>query len=336
MDPLSQAAVGVAFAQTIIPKNKLIIGTFIALVAALAPDLDVLIKSNDDPLLGLKYHRHFTHSLAFIPLGALIVSAGIYPFAKKKISFKKIFKICLISYGTHGLLDACTSYGTMLMWPLSDARTAWSVISIIDPIFTTCIVGFICLHIVKKVRILGLLCLGFITLYLSLGLIQKYRAEKAIENVVHLRGHKPSHITVKPSIGNLLVWKTVYAEKGFFYIDAVRLTKNKFLCEGTSIEEFKKIKHLPNLSEDSQQAKDIERFRWFSNNHLGYIPEDNYIVDVRYSILPNTIDPLWGIVVEENMKLKEHASWKTNRDSRKGNFNEFILLLKGENCFKIS
>ena len=87
MDPLSQAAVGVAFAQTIIPKNKLIIGTFIALVAALAPDLDVLIKSNDDPLLGLKYHRHFTHSLAFIPLGALIVSAGIYPFAKKKNFF---------------------------------------------------------------------------------------------------------------------------------------------------------------------------------------------------------------------------------------------------------
>ena len=37
---------------------------------------------------------------------------------------------------THPLLDAHTAYGTQLFWPFSDERFAWSIISIIDPLFT--------------------------------------------------------------------------------------------------------------------------------------------------------------------------------------------------------
>ena len=36
---------------------------------------------------------------------------------------------------THGLIDACTSYGTLLYWPISHHRESWDIISIIDPIF---------------------------------------------------------------------------------------------------------------------------------------------------------------------------------------------------------
>ena len=41
-------------------------------LAAMAPDLDVLIRSTEYPLLNLKYHRHFTHALAFAPLARII------------------------------------------------------------------------------------------------------------------------------------------------------------------------------------------------------------------------------------------------------------------------
>ena len=47
----------------------------VALVASVAPDLDVLIRSSVDPLLFLEFHRQFTHSLVFIPIGAALCAA---------------------------------------------------------------------------------------------------------------------------------------------------------------------------------------------------------------------------------------------------------------------
>ena len=74
MDPVSQGAFGAIFAQTVSGKRKYIAGAILGCLAGLAPDLDILIRSSSDPLLGLEFHRQFTHSLVFIPFGALIVA----------------------------------------------------------------------------------------------------------------------------------------------------------------------------------------------------------------------------------------------------------------------
>ncbi|XOT98672.1 metal-dependent hydrolase, partial [Alcaligenes pakistanensis] len=37
---------------------------------------------------------------------------------------------------THPLLDAFTSYGTQLLWPLAATPATWSSIFIIDPLYT--------------------------------------------------------------------------------------------------------------------------------------------------------------------------------------------------------
>ena len=73
MDPVTQGAFGAIFAQTI-SKRKNFIGSIVGCCAGLAPDLDIFIRSASDPLLKLEYHRQFTHSLVFIPIGALIVT----------------------------------------------------------------------------------------------------------------------------------------------------------------------------------------------------------------------------------------------------------------------
>ena len=43
---------------------------------------------------------------------------------------------CILGYGTHGLLDACTSYGTHLYWPFALDRISWNLVSIIDPLLS--------------------------------------------------------------------------------------------------------------------------------------------------------------------------------------------------------
>ena len=78
MDPISQGTVGAAFAQSSANNNNVVKISIIGFIAGLAPDLDVLIRSSTDPILSLEYHRQFSHSLFFIPFGALIV-ASILP-----------------------------------------------------------------------------------------------------------------------------------------------------------------------------------------------------------------------------------------------------------------
>ena len=61
MDPLSQATLGAAAAQSVIKKADLARIGLIGALAGMAPDLDVLIQSPTDPLLQLEYHLSLIH-----------------------------------------------------------------------------------------------------------------------------------------------------------------------------------------------------------------------------------------------------------------------------------
>ena len=151
MDPFAQGLAGAALASTIIRDNE---DTRVALVvgflAGLAPDLDVFIHSSEDPLLRLEFHRQFTHSLFFIPLGGLLVAIFLWPFLRRKGTLFSIWKFSVLGYGTHGLIDACTSYGTYLFWPFSYTRVAWNNVSIVDPVFSLGVLLFLSIPIFPR------------------------------------------------------------------------------------------------------------------------------------------------------------------------------------------
>ena len=163
MDPISQAALGAIAPQSAADKTKrdslglLRIG-LIGALAGMAPDLDVLIQSSTDPLLQLEYHRQFTHSLIFIPFGAALCALAFWPFFKRHMSYQQIWLIAVLGYGTHGLLDACTTYGTLLLWPFSEARIAWNTISVVDPLFTLPLLFFVIRAAIKNSAVAALGC----------------------------------------------------------------------------------------------------------------------------------------------------------------------------------
>ena len=142
-------------------------------LAGLAPDLDVLIRSNADPLLFLEYHRQFSHALVFVPFGALLVAWPLYFFARKSLSWRQTYLACLAGYATHGLLDACTSYGTQLFWPFSDARVAWNNSSIVDPLFTLPVLALVIAAATLGKRLLGILAMAWALFYLGFGWVQQ-------------------------------------------------------------------------------------------------------------------------------------------------------------------
>ena len=334
MDPLSQGTVGAAFAQSIANKNNIIKIGIIGFLAGLAPDLDVLIRSENDPILFLEYHRQFSHSLFFIPFGSLIVALLIFPLFKKSMGFKTIYMASFLGYATHGLLDACTSYGTLLFWPFSNERITWNNISIIDPLFTIPVLILIGIAIKTRKRIFSFFAIGWIIFYLSLGFIQYDRALLAAIKLAESRGHVAERITLKPSFGNLILWKSIYQYEETFYVDAIRTVKSTPWCKGETTKVFDYQHHLPNLDKDSQQRKDIERFRWFSQDYLGYNKEKNLVTDIRYSMIPNQIAPMWGLVIDDKRGINEHAIWWTNRDFDQSQIDLFKDMLSGKKCRK--
>jgi len=332
MDPLSQGTVGAAFAQSTANKNNIFKIGIIGFLAGLAPDLDVLIRSSNDPILFLEYHRQFTHSLFFIPFGSLIITLLIFPLVKRSMAFKTVYLASLLGYATHGLLDACTSYGTQLFWPFSNERVTWNNISIIDPLFTIPILIFVGTAIKTRKRLFSFFAIGWAAFYLSLGFVQYERTLSVAIELAHSRGHNAERLTLKPSFGNLILWKSIYQHEEKFYVDAIRTVRSSTWCSGENIRMFDYQQHLPDLEEDSQQKKDIERFRWFSQDYLGFDEEKNLVTDVRYSMIPNQITPMWGLVIDDQQDVNEHAIWWTSRSLEQSQLDLFKEMLSGKKC----
>ena len=332
MDPVSQGAVGAAFAQSAAKKENIILIGFIGFLAGLAPDLDVLIRSEDDPILFLEYHRQFSHSLFFIPIGSFFVALFIFPFVRGLMSLRMVYIASFLGYATHGLLDACTSYGTQLFWPFSDQRVTWNNISIVDPIFTVPILILLAIAITKRKRIFSFIAIGWIIFYLSLGFIQYERTLSAAMDLANSRGHNAERMTLKPSFGNLILWKSIYQHEETYYVDAIRTVHSSTWCLGESIEMFDYQYHLPSLDKDSQQAKDIERFRWFSQDYLGYDDKKSLVSDIRYSMIPNQIAPMWGLVIDTEQSIDDHATWWTSRSLDQSQLDLFKEMLSGKKC----
>ena len=333
MDPISQGAVAAIVPTAAFPREKVRAAALLGCLAGMAPDLDVFVNSPTDPLLFLEYHRQFTHALVFIPVGTAIAALVLHPLVRRTLAWREAYLACLLGYGTHGLLDACTSYGTQLFWPFSDYRVSWNNISVVDPTFTVPVLTLVILGVALRRRALAVAGIAWALAYLGLGVVQNQRAEDAGAHLAAVRGHEPEGLTAKASFANLLVWKVVYEHDGRFYVDGVRTGAAVSVCPGTSVARLDLERDLAWLDADSQQARDVERFRWFSDGYVALDPRvPNRVIDMRYSLVPNEIDPLWGVDLDPDAPPDRHVRFVTDRAARVAQREAFWRLLTGDAC----
>lgn len=333
MDPVSQGLVGSVLPQSVSNKKELRLAALIGFLSGLLADLDIVIRSSSDPLLFLDYHRQFTHSIIFIPIGGLIAASLLWLFFKKRLNFWKIYFYAVLGYGTHCFLDACTNYGTQLLWPFSDARLAWNNISIIDPLFTLPLLVIVLIAIFRKSVFTARIGFVFAVLYLLFGLYQREKTEDALLALAESRGHQAERVMVHPSIGNLIVWRSIYRSGDRYYVQAIRVSplSETIVYSGDSIKAFNPNRELSNLKPDSVLSSDINRFSKFAKNYLVIHPDYPDVVgDLRMGILPNSIMPLWGIEIDQNNQ-KEHVSMDNyGRTVDSDKIQTFISMILGK------
>lgn len=328
MDPLTQGVLGASWAQSAATPARIKTAAVLGVAAGVTPDLDVLISSTSDPLLFLEFHRQFTHSLFFVPVGALAVAGALYRWSRKHLSFLQGYWFCLLGFASHGLLDACTSYGTQLFWPLSDLRVAFSIVSVVDPLFTLPVLGLLALALRRRRASWARAAALWAVVYLSVGWMQNQRAVAAAIELSENRGHIPSRLEAKPALGSVLLWKTIYDSDGRYYVDAVKAGVRTTVYTGESIAKLDLAEHFPWLDPLSQQARDVERFATVADGFLALDDRAaNRIVDMRYSMLPNEIDAFWAIELDPQAGPDAHVRLLTTRERAPEQLRKLIEML---------
>lgn len=334
MDPISQGALGAIAAASFAKPETLRKATATGWVAGMLADADIFIVSPSDPLLNIEYHRHFTHSLLFIPIGALLCALLFWFLFRRwwKVRFRALYLWSFLGYATAGLLDACTSYGTQLFWPFSDDRVAWHIISIVDPIFTVSILLMILVSLFRRRAAWSRAALVFAGCYLGFGIVQRERTTSLQRQLAATRGHDAIvRATVKPTIGNLLLWRSIYVQDGIYFVDGIRtgLWGKPVFYEGVTVPVLRIEDLREGVPAESALGRDLERFDHFSDGYLAWHPgEEDVLGDLRYGALPQSVKPLWGIRLNWAAPEK-HSRFESFREFKEEERAELWRMLRG-------
>jgi len=135
MDTLTHALSGALLARATAPPGlapraiprRVAAGFF----ACAAPDLDFVIWFLG-PVEYLLHHRGVTHSLLMAPLWALPLAWLLARLLREPGGWRALYGVCALALVTHIAGDWITSFGTMILAPLSDWRAGIGTTFIID------------------------------------------------------------------------------------------------------------------------------------------------------------------------------------------------------------
>ncbi len=286
MDSLTQIALGAAVGELCMGKK---IGNKALLLGAIGgtiPDLDVFIGHFLDDLTRIEIHRGFSHSILFC-----IIFSPIFAwltqklFFKTKDYFKDLCGLFFWSLFTHPLLDAHTSWGTQLFWPLS-YKVAYNNIFVVDFFYTLPILVSILLilkyhrsNTIRKKRIISGLALS--SMYMLFTIASKVYGLSVFENNLNHQAIEYSAISTRPSPLNAILWNANIMQK-----DSVCIG-NYSLFDSNQDLVFYRIAKDHHLLGDLKDHPKINRLRRISKDWFSISKEQDtlYFNDLRFGQL---------------------------------------------------
>ena len=180
MDTLTHALSGALLARATAPRDapprsiprRVAAGFF----ACAAPDLD-FVTGFGGPVSYLLNHRGVTHSLVMLLLWAFPLAWLLAKIVREPGGWRALYGVTAMAIGLHIAGDVITSYGTMILAPLSDWRPGIGTTFIIDLWFSGIIIaGLVASAIVRRSRWPALGALMVLVGYVGFQYLQKERA----------------------------------------------------------------------------------------------------------------------------------------------------------------
>ncbi|MBI3016038.1 MAG: metal-dependent hydrolase [Candidatus Tectomicrobia bacterium] len=226
---------------------------------AIAPDLDSVMGLWDQ-FAAIKYHRGLTHSLLGGILLALLVAWPIYRWGAHK-QYGKLVGLVYLGILVHIGLDLITSFGIQVFYPFSDARLAWDLAFIIDPILTATfavplLVAWRRPRLAARAVWAGL---SVAVLYLALAAGAKAAAQARFAAELDRRVIAADRIGVVPRLHSPFRWRAVAQAPGRLYQAAVAP------WPGGNMDVRSYIQAPRNrYVERSDAAESVRLFLWFA------------------------------------------------------------------------
>lgn len=217
MDTLTHALSGALLARATAPKNapprsvprRVAAGFF----ACAAPDLDFVLAFVG-PVEYLLYHRGATHSLVMLPLWALPLSWLLAKLLREPGGWRALYGVCALAIGAHIAGDWITSFGTMVLAPLSDWRVGIGTTFIIDLWFSGIILaGLLASALWYRSRIPAVAATVVLAAYVGFQWTLKQEALEFGERYAAARGLREATVRAYPRPVSPYNW-TVFVSDG--------------------------------------------------------------------------------------------------------------------------
>jgi len=259
-------------------------------VLGLAPDLDVLIPQ-PDAISAFTEHRGFSHSLIVHTAIAPVIGAGLARLHRADgVGVWPWALLAWLALATHGLLDACTVYGTQLLWPATGPPVGLGSVFIIDPLYTLPLLVAVALAALGRtaprtgVRACAL-ALALSTGYLALGIGIQRHVHAIAAGAALDQGLAPTRLLVTPTPFNVIAWRALatidggYAEGYYSLLDADRTIGFERHVSDDAV--------LGAIADDPAVA----RLRWFTKGFWRVRLSDGTIVvtDLRMGFEPKYV-----------------------------------------------
>lgn len=270
MDSLTQIVLGgsVAYAAlgSKLGRKTILYGAALGTL----PDLDVFLPYAGE-VEAFTYHRGFSHSiivhLLFSPILAWLL-AKLHPISSSanfNQSWYRWSVLVFLCLSTHALLDACTVYGTQLMWPITEYPVGTSNLFIIDPLYTlpllfaffAALVPFTSIKLKQKINHVALM---LSSLYIIWTFTAKIAIDNKVEQALAINNIEVGAYMSTPAPFNTLLWRIVVVQANkeqYYEIYASVFDTPKEL----SITEYKSSPALISGIDDDWR---IERLQWFT------------------------------------------------------------------------
>ncbi|WP_432670426.1 metal-dependent hydrolase [Flavobacterium sp. SM2513] len=288
MDSFTQVLLGIATAEVIAGrqlKNK----TFLyGAVLGTIPDLDVVVGMFMDPVSGVAIHRGLSHSLFFFVCLSPVLGWLIAKLERGKITLQRSIILAFFGLFTHVILDAFTSWGTQILWPLPD-RFALKTIFVIDPLYSIpLLISLIYVYrtrldLLRKKYVFRGLIISSCYLILASGI--KLFALNKFENALKNQGINYTEIIVKPTAFNTILWNAnIKTKEGYLLADYSLLDSKpiSFTLYKNNEEAGKQI----NKSENFKKLVAISEGWHIVSRHKNSI----YFNDLRFGLLNDNPD----------------------------------------------
>jgi inner membrane protein len=284
MDSVTQAVFGAGIQGALLGRFQGRKALLYGAVIATLPDLDVFL-GQDDPVSAMINHRGFSHSLfvlSAVSLGLTMLFRAWRP--SPHYSFSRLLLCIWLCLITHPLLDAFTSYGTQLWWPLKPTPTSWSSLFIVDPFFTVPLVGVtIAGFLVGMKRRVPRACawaLAWCCLYIATSLVFKHEVETRVRDDLVASGTPVTRVFSTPAPFNILVWRVVSQVDRDEYVEAIVGVFDRHPFERARLPLNSK------LAMDLPDSPLLPGLRWFTGDWLRYDEIGNSLVmsDLRMGL----------------------------------------------------